>query len=336
MIAGIDLWSAVVVLTLAAGGYLAVALVLIASQRPWSPARTPALDFDVLDFNAPGGGPAPTRLDTVLARDGMQIRIRRYEGGGRGKPLLIAVHGSGWHGGGYHDLAKAIAASGAAEVVVPDLRGHGVDPLRRGDIDHIGQLEEDLFDVIEACRGARGREVCMLGHSSGGGLVVRFAGGVHGKMLSKAVLVAPFLKYDAPTTRPRSGGWARPLVRRIIGLGMLNRVGISALNGLEAISFAFPQAVLDGPEGGLATPRYSYRMNVSFAPRRDYLRDMAALPEFLVIVGADDAAFVPEAYEPLMSPVNSKGRYCVLPGQGHLGITRSPEAARIAADFLKR
>lgn len=332
MIAGIDLPSVVVALSMAAGGYLVVALALIASQRPQPASQTSALDFDALA----GGGPATVRLHTVLARDGMPINIRRHEGGGRGAPLLVLVHGSGWHGGGYHHLAKLIAEYGACEVVVPDLRGHGPDPLRRGDIDHIGQLEEDLFDLIVACRGAPNREIWMLGHSSGGGLVVRFAGGTYGKVLSKAVLIAPFLKYDAPTTRPRSGGWARPLVRRLIGLGMLNGVGIAALNGLEVISFAFPRAVLDGPEGATATPRYSYRMNASFAPRRDYLRDVAALPEFLLIAGADDAAFVADAYEPLMSSVNPKGSYRVLPGLGHLGVIRSAEAARIAADFLKR
>lgn len=315
-----------------AGGYVAVALALIASQpRPALQAGGDALDFGALN----GSADAPPPQRKVLARDGVPIDIRQYQGPGTAAPLMILVHGSGWHGGAYHDLAHAIAASGAAEVVVPDLRGHGANPLRRGDVDHIGQLEDDLCDVINACADP-GRQVVMLGHSSGGGLVVRFAGGPYGAMLSKAVLIAPFLQYDAPTTRRNSGGWARPLIRRIIGLSMLNAVRITALNGLEVISFAFPPAVLGGPEGGSATTGYSYRLNASFAPRRDYLRDVAALPDFCVIVGADDAAFVPAAYEPLMAPVNRRGTYHVLPGQGHLGIIRSPEAAQIAAAFVMR
>jgi acetyl esterase/lipase len=174
----------------------------------------------------------------------------------------------------------------------------------------------------------------MLGHSSGGGLAVRFAGGTYGAMLSKVVLLAPFLQYDAPTTRPNAGGWAHPLTRRIIGISMLNKIGITALNGLHIISFAFPRKVLDGPEGDTATTSYSYRLNASFAPRRNYLRDVAALPEFCVITGADDNAYAAEAYEPLMSAVNPRGTYHVLPGEGHLDIVRSPTAARIAADFL--
>ena len=75
----------------------------------------------------------------------------------------------------------------------------------------------------------------MLGHSSGGWLVVRFAGGAHGDLIDHAVLLAPFLKYNAPTTRENAGGWAYTMVRRIIGLSMLNTFRITALNYLPII-----------------------------------------------------------------------------------------------------
>ena len=312
------------------GAYLGVALMLIASQRPRAKTADAALDFDALQGAGPQGA-----LRQALARDGMPLSYRRFEGAGPAAPLLILVHGSGWHGGAYCDLAETIAASGVAEVIVPDLRGHGPSPLRRGDVDHVGQLEEDLCDLIHAL-GGPARKVWMLGHSSGGGLVVRFAGGPFGGMLSKAVLMAPFLQCDAPTTRRGQDGWARPLARRIIGISMLDKVGITALHGLQAISFAFPRRVLDGPGGGAATAAYSYRLNASFSPRRDYLADIAALPEFCVIVGGGDAVFVPEAYAPLMAPANPRGTYRVLPGLGHLGIIRAPQAAAAAIAFLQR
>ena len=81
-------------------------------------------------------------------RDGNTIAVRRYGAGGIDKPLLIMVHGSGWHGMQFHWLAKGLAAQ--ADVVVPDLRGHGVTPQRRGDIDYINQFEDDLVNLIKA------------------------------------------------------------------------------------------------------------------------------------------------------------------------------------------
>jgi alpha-beta hydrolase superfamily lysophospholipase len=112
-------------------------------------------------------------------------------------------HGSGWHGMKFHGLAKELATR--ADVVVPDLRGHGVTPHRRGDIDYINQLEDDLADLIKAT-AQPSQKVVVLGHSSAGGLVVRFAGGEHCEIIDHAVLLAPFLKHNAPTTRENSGG----------------------------------------------------------------------------------------------------------------------------------
>ncbi len=174
----------------------------------------------------------------------------------------------------------------------------------------------------------------MLGHSSGGGLTIRFAGGKHGKMLSGAVLLAPFLKYDAPTMRPNSGGWAHALTRRIIGLTMLNAVGVTWLNSLPVIDFAFPRAVIDGPLGGTATKSYSYRLNASYAPRNDYLKDVAALPPFLLVAGKEDEAFRAEQFEPVMSVVNSNGRYLLLDGVSHLDVPYAGRTVEAVKAYL--
>jgi hypothetical protein len=165
-------------------------------------------------------------------------------------------------------------------------------------------------------------------------LVVRYAGGPYGETLDQAILMAPFLKYNAPTARENSGGWAQPLTRRLIGLTMLNNVGIIWLNHLTVIQFAFPPAVLNGPLGATATTAYSYRLNRSFAPRDDYLADVARLPEFLLLAGADDEAFIASAFEPLISPVHPAGRYILLPGVAHLDIIQAPAAAQAILDFL--
>lgn len=317
--------------------YFAIALGLIASQSPrWSPPEKGGeLDFgDMLQTDLSDLPP----FSHFTARDGIALPFRRYQSAGPTKRVLIIVHGSSWHGMQFHAMAKAIAGQGLANVVVPDMRGHGFEPSRRGDVDHIGQLEEDMADLIDHLRAEQpNSEIVLGGHSSGGGFVVRFAGGAYGDKASAFILMAPFLKHDAPTTRANAGGWARPAIRRIIGLVMLNAVGIKVLNGLNVISFAVPRAVLDGPYGKSATTAYSYRLNQSFAPRRDYEGDLSAIRQpLLVLAGADDESFVAERYEPVISASTQTGTYHVLPGVNHLGLVNDEKAIGIIASWLKR
>lgn len=313
--------------------YFAIALGLIASQRPGKlSSGEGGLDFVPL---AGGKVREPAPLRSYTARDGVELSYRSYSSGRDDAPLLVFVHGSGWHGLAYDGLARAIAENGAADVVLPDLRGHGANPKRRGDVDYIGQFEDDLADLIAILRKP-GQKLVIGGHSSGGGLAIRFAGGQYGATLDAAVLLAPYLHYRAPTVRPDSGGWAHPLTRRIIGLVMLNNVGITALNGLPAIQFAFPQSVLGGPLGDTATAAYSFRLNTSYAPRDDYKADIAALPPFLLIAGSEDEAFVAGQYEPVMSQASPKGRYAIIDGVTHLAIIYSPQVGETIRRFLEK
>ncbi|MBM2106636.1 alpha/beta fold hydrolase [Sulfitobacter pseudonitzschiae] len=310
---------------------LAIAIGLIVTQRP-GPAKSS--DDSSLDFTetlARGLEDVPATTP-VQMRDGYALQIRRYGAAGpEDVPLVVLIHGSGWHGMQFHTLASALASE--ADVVVPDLRGHGAAPGRRGDVDYIGQYEDDLADLITD-QARTGQKVVMVGHFSGGGLVVRMAGGAHGAMIDRAVLLAPFLKHNAATTRRNSGGWARVLVRRVIGLSMLNAVGVRALNHLTIIQFDMPRAVLDGPLGRTATTAYSYRLNSSFAPRSDFLGDVAALPPFALVVGAQDEAFVADAYAPLMRSVTEVGQYHIVPNVGHLDIVDAPQTLAVIQEAI--
>ncbi len=301
-----------------------IALVLIVSD----PARGVSGQGG-LDFSDVGDGPEMPEPVGVRMRDGFELAVRAYENDTG--PLVILVHGSGWNGLQFNGLAALLNVDATA--LVPDLRGHGAQPGRRGDVDYIGQLEDDLADLIKA-RARPGQKVVMIGHSSGGGLVTRFAGGAHDGVLDAAVLLAPFLKYNAPTTRANAGGWAAVQTRRIIGLSMLNAVGIRALNYLGVISFKMPEAVMQGRLGHLATTSYSFRMNVSYAPRPDYLADIKALPPFLLMVGDRDEAFFADQYEPLMREVTDMGRYLIAKDTGHLSIVDAPGTASAILAFL--
>lgn len=311
---------------------LVVAVVLVMSD-PAMPAKpvatTGGLDFADYLANTAGGAVAPP-LQNATMRDGYALAYRRFDGP-LGAPMLVLVHGSGWHGLQFVQIAQQLSKK--ATVLVPDLRGHGAAPGRRGDIDYINQLEDDLVDLITGLHEP-GQKIVLGGHSSGGGLVVRFAGSDYGQLLDGAVLITPFLKHNAPTTRKDAGGWATVHQRRMIGLSILNAVGISAFNDKAVIRFAMPDQVLDGPLGDTATTGYSYRLNAGFAPRGDYLSDVAGLPPFVVIAGADDEAFYADKYEETMAVVNDKGTYVSVPGKGHLAIVDAPETFQAIADFL--
>lgn len=263
---------------------------------------------------------APLPLEQVQMRDGWQMPTRHLPA--EGKPLLVLIHGSGWHGQQWDRMARAL--EGRAEILAPDLRGHGANPQRRGDIDHVSQFEEDLADLIAHYRKP-GQKLVVAGHSSGGGLAVRFASGPQAQDVDHVVLLAPFLKHNAPTTRDNSGGWAHVLTRRMIGLSMLNMMQIKALNHLTVIQFAMPDAVLNGPMGHTATTAYSFRLNTGYAPRSTYKADIAALPDFTLIVGRKDEAFFADEYQPLMAPLNPRGNYHIIEGQSHLTVVDAPE-----------
>lgn len=321
------LFKLLMIAGISVGIYFAIALGLILSQRPAPLSGEGGLAFDRLLRQTKI---APLPQGTWTAPDGTELSYGHVPGPGAVAPLVVMVHGSGWYGGQFEGLARALGD--VAEVRTVTLRGHGANPARRGDVDYVGQFEDDLAALLA---GTEGRRRILLGHSSGGGLVVRFAGGAHGGLIDGAVLLAPFLQYDAPTTRPNSGGWARPLTRRIIGLTMLNTAGIHALDHLTAIQFNMPQVVLDGPLGDYATTAYSMRLNTSFAPRRDWRGDVAKLPDFLLIAGALDEAMVADAYEPVLSDVTDKGRYLVVDGAAHLDIVDRPETIEAIRAFVQ-
>lgn len=311
--------------------YFLIAIVLIITQRPKTLEPSIGLDF-THTLASPAFVPPQTpsfARKTYTARDGAELSFTHVRSEGSADlPLVIMIHGSGWYGGQFDRLAWSLRD--VAEVKAVTLRGHGGEPLRRGDIDYIGQFEDDIADLI----AEDPRSPILLGHSSGGGLVVRFAGGENGGKLRGAILLAPFLKHNAPTTRPDSGGWAHVLIRRIVGLSMLNNVGIHWLDQVTMIQFAMPQTVLEGPLGGYATTSYSWRLNTSFAPRSNYLKDIVELPPFLLIAGEKDEAMAADQYAPLMSEVTDKGSYFVVNGVAHLDIVDAAETEALIREYL--
>jgi non-heme chloroperoxidase len=306
--------------------YFIIAAVLIMSGKPKKPAPGHGgLDFRELFVNYKN----IPQLKTFAARDGKQLSYRHYPA--RADMVIILIHGSGWHSRYLLPLGEFISSEGLAQVYTPDLRGHGSTPERRGDVDYIGQFEDDLADFITLIRRDNHKAMMIVGgHSSGGGLAIRFAGSKYGHQADAYMLFSPYLQYNAPTIRPNSGGWAQPYTRRIIGLVLLNNVGIRWFNHLTVIDFNMPKEARDGTE----TLSYTYRLNTSYAPR-DYKKDLHAITQpLLVVVGSADEAFYADQFEPVISQL-TKGKVKLLPGVTHMGAVVGPKVQPVVKEWLE-
>jgi len=283
------------------------------------------LDFNELFIDYKNMPP----LHTFAARDGKRLACRHYPS--QSETVLILVHGSGWHSQYFLPLAEFISSEGLAQVYTPDLRGHGSTPERRGDVDYIDQLEDDLADLIAYIRRDHPNAMLIIGgHSSGSGLVIRFAGSQYGQQADAFMLLSPYLKYNAPTMRPNSGGWTHPYNGRFAGLTMLNMMGIHWFDYLTAIEFNMPKEARDGTE----TLSYSYRLNTGFSPR-NYKKDLRAIKKpLLVVAGTKDDAFFAELFEPVMSQYTA-AQFALMPGVTHMGVVVGPDVQPVLKGWLE-
>ena len=271
-------------------------------------------------------------LQRFSARDGTELAYRHYPARGPSSGrIAILVHGSSGSGIVMHTLADALAARGVA-AWVPDIRGHGGSGTR-GDIGYLGQLEDDLADLVALVRKTSPDEpLTLLGLSAGGGFALRVAGSPIQNLFARTVLLAPYLGYDAPTNRPNSGGWASADMPRIAALVMMHRTGINCCEGLPVLAFA----VAPNSERYLA-PTYSFRLLVNFGTS-SYKTDLAAAkgPMTLFAGTADELMFA-DKFEEAIRAVAPKADVKLIEGVNHMAIVSAPNAvAAIAEDVATR
>ena len=270
-------------------------------------------------------------LTRFSARDGTELAYRHYpaRGPSSGK-VAILVHGSSGSSPAVHALADALAARGV-ETYAPDIRGHGGSGTR-GDIAFIGQLENDLEDLVATVRTSSPNEpLILLGHSAGGGFALRIASWPIGSKFARTVLLAPYLGYDAPTNRPDSGGWASADVPRVLALMALRRLGIDCCEALPTLAFAVPA----NSEAMLA-PTYSYRLMRNFATR-GYRSDFAATTTPVTLIsGAADELMLADKYADAVHAVAPSVEVRLIEGVDHMGIVSDVRVVSAIADEVAK
>lgn len=317
-----------ILIALGTGGLIA-AILSIARPFPSMPPEADIFGFAGEREKKPAAAPP---LQQYRARDGEALAYRFYDA--VSERILIFVHGSSYHGGGYDELAKHVSAAGAAKVVLPNMRGHFFSGRSRGDVEYIGQYEDDIVDLIRELRkqGHKG-PIILGGHSSGAGFVFRFAGGQGPRQetIASYIAMAPIIPRTAAVRGGNAGGWNVIHLPRILGLVALNIIGVHGFDGLPIIAFNKPAGAWDGTE----TLAYSWRLNVSYHPRNDHASDVKSMPSnALVLVGEKDEAVDGAALLDLLKADGYGGSAEILARTTHFDVFHNVEALKRVTDFI--
>ena len=103
-------------------------------------------------------------------------------------------------------LAQALQAAGATVYAV-SLRGHGGSGTANGDVSYLGQLDDDLADLVKGLGLDKpGLHRTLAGFSSGGGLVLRIAGGRQAGLFDDYLAISPYIAQDFAHQQAQLGG----------------------------------------------------------------------------------------------------------------------------------
>lgn len=267
----------------------------------------------------------------IQMQDGSDLFCRIYDS--KNKNVMILIHGSGSESRYLASLANYIADNNLATVMTPDLRGHGKNKGTRGDIDFIGQLEDDIEDLIKYSKTKLDADnIILAGHSSGGGMVLRYIGNEKNSKVDKAIMLAPYLGYKAPTVKPNSGGWVTVAYKRIIGLSMLNNLNITGLNDLPVLFFNRPEKFNDK----LQVPSYSFRMTLNFTPK-NYKKDISNINiPSLVLVGEKDESFYPKQFKIEFQPAKKYVKTFIIPNANHLNLVNNQHTFKLIKKWMRK
>lgn len=241
-------------------------------------------------------------IQTYEARDGRSLCYRHYRADS--DKLMILLHGISEDGQYLHPLADFIAKKRLAQVVVPDLRGYGLHPIRRGDVEYVGQHDHDIEDLarwFEKCE-PQADKLILAAHSGGGGNVLRLAVKPIAHKISAYLLLAPAIHPKAPINHVKDPGSTVQLnMPRITILTILNKLGIRWFNRWNVMHNDKPPANRHGRE----TLDLSYRLLLSRTPSGKYERNLKAMTQpTLVLVGEKEEVFIPGQYAPMFAEHN--------------------------------
>lgn len=257
----------------------------------------------------------PYRSQVFTARDGNSLFTYHFARKGS-KVIVLLLHGVLSSADKLNYTAGMLRETLQTDVYTLDHRGHGRSGGQPGDVSYTGQYEDDIADVVSQLRRRYPHhKIVLAGHSMGGGIALRYALKQDAPQIDAYLLFAPLLGPTAPTIRmtpPSAGQQGESFLKihlsRIFGLKMLNSIGQHQYDSLRVLFFHVPASA--------RVSSYSYRANESMCPA-DYKAAFTAISQpLLVLVGSQDEAFVPTAFEPAVKN-SSQGITFVIEGATH-------------------
>jgi non-heme chloroperoxidase len=306
-------------------------MIAFGTGAPPKPLASIGDPFKTVDFST-----LPA-LEQTAARHGSPIAFRHWDAASPNTPervtperVVIAVHGSTASSSSLLPLAKALQAQGFT-IYAPDIRGHG-DTGKRGDIDYANELDDDLADFVAAVKLRHpGAQLALMGFSSGGGFALHVAATPLGAAFARVVLLSPFLGPRAPTVKQnQTNAWASVYLPRLIGLAILDRLGIHAFEHLPVVAFAvLPE------QAKFLSPTYSFLLVRAFGTE-DYAADLrnAKVP-LAVLVGGNDELFDAKTFAATVDAIRPDTPVSVVPGLDHVGLVLDPRAVPAIAAALR-
>lgn len=300
--------------------FIQEALALIHSPEPEF-ENPPPTTMDPDDF-ADMGFEQPNSFEEVFfeARDGEKLFGRHFSS--NSKTTILLTHGVLGNSFLFNKMSGLLREATGADVYALDIRGHGQSSGQPGDVDYIGQYEDDLADVVTYIRREKpDHKIILAGHSMGGGISLRYAMRDDFPEVDGYLLTAPTLGHNNTAMRTELVEDGDPFmklhIQRMIGLSMLNSVGNHEYDSLNVLFFNLPE---NSP-----ITKYTHRSNMSNAPA-DYRAGLGAVNKpLLVIVGTEDEVMEVKKFEPTMEEY-SNGQLLIVEGATHNGIRHSKEA----------
>ena len=260
------------------------------------------------------------KVRTLKARDGAPLNYRLYPG--RPDRVIVLVHGSSGTDVSMLKLAQALQAAGATVYGI-SLRGHGGSGITNGDVSYIGQLDDDLADLVKGLGlDEPGVHRTLMGFSSGGGFTLRIAGGRGSRLFDDYLAISPYIGQDSPTNKPNAGGWADVAGPRIIALALLASAGLPWFQDLPVVHFA-----TGAKPSNTRTPVYTFRLVASLELGNDWRPVLARIKApTAIVVGTDDELFNASQFQPMLQTINPRIGLTVILGKTHLDMIGDPPA----------
>jgi alpha-beta hydrolase superfamily lysophospholipase len=311
--------------------YIGIALALLAWPVPGEKTELGAAARELEQFAISAPRVQPNAPQLFMARDGVRRLFRLYEGGG--PDLVVFLHGSSADSRYLARLARALSQTDGPSVATLDMRGHGSEPGRRGDVDAVGQQEEDIADLIATLRQKKSyRRVVLGGHSIGGGLAIRYAAGFEAPKPDALILLAPYVHRKSPSARADSGGWATPYLPRFAGVEMLQRLGIHAFDRWPVLRFHVPPHARDGTE----TAEYSWRLFASVTPRQNWRQEIRRIDRPVLVLAAERDVIFRSAGYPEIFTVQKNATVQIIPRIDHFTLSTSDEVPSRVLAWLRQ